>query len=102
MAEVSHLLVDYLPIERYRVCQQLSMNLLDAFLFHGMCNILHQHRISKAWMHCLSPFLVVQVSEAYIATGKIMTQTILVLVQAEMSLSFQMLLSLAMADLPQN
>ena len=51
-------------------------------------------------MRCLSPFVVVQVSEAYVATGKIMAQTILVLVQAEMSLSFQMLLSLAMTDLP--
>ena len=51
-------------------------------------------------MRCLSPFVVVQVSEAYVATGKIMARTILVLVQAEMSLSFQMLLSLAMADLP--
>ena len=76
------------------------MSLLDAFLVHGMRNILRQHHISKAWMRCLSPFVVVQVLEAYAATGKIMAWTILVLVQAEMSLSFQMLLSLAMADLP--
>ena len=46
--------------------RQLSMNLLDAFLVHGMRDILRQHYISKASMHCLSPFVVVQVLEAYV------------------------------------
>ena len=52
------------------------MNLLDAFLVHGIHNILCQHHISKAWMCCLSPFVVVQVLEAYVVTGKIMAQTV--------------------------
>uniref|UniRef100_A0A670Z2X7 Uncharacterized protein n=1 Tax=Pseudonaja textilis TaxID=8673 RepID=A0A670Z2X7_PSETE len=75
---------------------------LKRILFQGTRRSLLQHRSSKASILWHSAFLMVQLSQLYIATGKTIVLTIRTFVGRVMSLLFSMLSKFAIAFLPRS
>uniref|UniRef100_A0A8C5RMH1 Uncharacterized protein n=1 Tax=Laticauda laticaudata TaxID=8630 RepID=A0A8C5RMH1_LATLA len=71
----------------------------DCLAVQGTHRSLLQHHSSKASILWHSAFLVVQLSQPYIATGKTITLTIYTFVDRVMSLLFSMLSRFAIAFL---
>ena len=69
-------------------------------LSKGLSNLLQHHR-SKASVQC-SGFLMVQLSQLYVTTGKTIALTILIFVGQMMSLLFNMLSRFVIVFLPKS
>ena len=78
------------------------MDWLDLLEFQGTLKSLLQHHSSKASILWHSPFFAVQLSHAYMTTGKTIALTRWTFVGKVMSLLFNMLSKLVIAFLPRS
>ena len=75
---------------------------MDLLAFQGTLKSLIEHRSSKASILWQSAFLIVQISHAYVTTGKTKALTRLTFVGKVMSLLFSMLPKLVITFLPRS
>ena len=78
------------------------MDWLDLLAVQGILKSLLQHHSSKASIHQLSAFFIVQLSHPYMTTGKTIALTRLTFVGKVMFLLFNMLSRLVIASLPRS
>ena len=78
------------------------MDWLDLLAVHGTLKSLLQHHSSKASILRCPAFLIVQLSQPYMTTGKIIALTRLTFVSKVMSLLFNMLSRLVITFLPRS
>ena len=90
------------PSSKYSGLISFRMDWLDIFAVQETLKSLLQHHSSKATiLHC-SAFFMVQLSHAYLTTGKSIALTRQTFVSKVMSLLFNMLSSLVIAFLPRS
>ena len=86
----------------YSVLISFRMDWLDLFAVQGTLKSLLQHHSSKALILLHSAFFIVQLSHAYMTTGKTIALTRQTFVNKVMSLLFNMLSRLVIAFLPRS
>ena len=90
------------PSNEYSGLISFRMDWLDLLAVQGTLDSLLQHHSSKASILCSSAFFIVQLSNAYVTTGKNIALTRQTFVGKVMSLLFNMLSRLVISFLPKN
>ena len=90
------------PSNEHPALISFRMDWLDLLAVQGALKSLLQHRSSKASILRCSVFLIVQLSDLYMTTGKTIALTRWTFVGKVMSLLFNMLSSLVITFLPRN
>ena len=90
------------PSNEHPGLTSFKMDWLDLLAVQGTLKSLLQHHSSKASILQCSPFLIVQISQPYMTTGKTIALTRQTFVGKVMSLLFNMLSSLVIAFLPRS
>ena len=88
------------PSNEYSGLISFRMDWLDLLAVQGTCKSLLQHHSSKASVVWRSAFFIVQLSHAYMTTGKIIALVRWTFVGKVMSLLFNMLSGLVITFLP--
>ena len=90
------------PSNEYSGLISFRMDWLDHLAVQGTIKSLLQHHSSKASIHQLSAFFIVQLSHPYMTTGKTIALTRWTFVAKVMSLLFKMLSKLVITFLPRS
>ena len=90
------------PSKEHPELMSFRMDWLDLLVVQGTLKSLLQHHSSKASIHSLSAFFIVQLSHPYMTTGKTIALARWTFVSKEMSLLFNMLFWLVIAFLPRS
>ena len=90
------------PSNEYSGLISFRMDWLDLLAVQGTLDILLQHHSSKASILQCSAFFIVQLSQPYVTTGKIIASTRRTFVGKVISLLFNMLSRLVIAFLPRS
>ena len=91
-----------IPMNEYSGLISLRINWFDLFAVQGTLKNLLQHYSSKASILGCSTFFIVQLSHAYMTTGKTIALTIWTFVGRVMSLLFSILSGFVIAFLPRS